>query len=136
MNLEDDYEQYQFQKKFVDIILKLMCYYPVSVFSYDAGRLIESPSPRVVVDLVRNNESSLGILLGRDTLFMLEKRCLNMAVYNPDYGMREMISRIAGAERLFWREPGLMIWGGDRGIWMDFAFWGCMERRLAVRLMW
>lgn len=103
---EDNYGQYQFQKKFVDIILKLMCYYPVSVFSYDAGRLIESPPPRVVVDLVRNNKSSLGILLGRNTLFMLEKRCLNMAVYNPDYDMREMISRIIGAEGLFWRESG------------------------------
>ena len=100
-------KRHEMKNKYVNIILKLMCYYPVSVFEYDAGRLIESPSPRVVVDLVRNNESSLGILLGRDTLFMLEKRCLNVAVYNPDYDMREIISRIVGAEGLFWRESGV-----------------------------
>ncbi len=30
-----------------------------------------------------------------------------------------------------------MVCGGSfRVMWMDFAFGGCMERRLDVRLMW
>lgn len=60
----DHNRQYAFQNKFTAIILKLMCYYPIAVFSYDNYRLIRYPSPQTVVVL----KNQLRIILRGESL--------------------------------------------------------------------
>lgn len=98
----DHNRQYAFQNKFTAIILKLMCYYPIAVFSYDNYRLIRYPSPQTVVDLIAHTKNTLGILFGENTLFLFEKDGLNISVYNPNHDMQELITSLAQAEGLFW----------------------------------
>ena len=100
----DHNRQYVFQNKFTAIILKLMCYYPIAVFSYDNYRLIRYPSPQTVVDLIAHAKNTLGILFGENTLFLFEKDGLNISVYNPNHDMQELITSLAQAEGLFWRK--------------------------------
>lgn len=94
--------QDHFRNKLAAILLKLMCYYPVSVFSYNDGRLTDRPTPQTVADLIVRAKDTLGILFGEDTLFLLEQDCLTVPVYNPDHGMREILSSLVQAEGLFW----------------------------------
>lgn len=67
--------QDHFRNKLAAILLKLMCYYPVSVFSYNDGRLTDRPTPQTVADLIVRAKDTLGILFGEDTLFLLEQDC-------------------------------------------------------------
>lgn len=105
----DHNRQYVFQNKFTAIILKLMCYYPIAVFSYDNYRLIRYPSPQTVVDLIAHAKNTLGILFGENTLFLFEKDGLNISVYNPNHDMQELITSLAQAEGLFWRKSEVLF---------------------------
>lgn len=40
------------REKFAGIVLRLMCYYPVSVFEYENGKLTEYPTPESVASAV------------------------------------------------------------------------------------
>lgn len=90
--------------KFTFILLKLMCFYPISIFSYDHSKLTEHPAPQTAIDMIGQAKDTLGILIGEDTLLLFEKDSLHLSVYNPDSDMQEIFSSLARAEGLFWRK--------------------------------
>mgnify|MGYP001220161441 CR=1 FL=1 len=94
------------KNKFVGVILKLMCYFEMSV-SWNGW--IEKPSPKLVDDAVSeimsNHSGSLNCLF-RDinTLLVFDWDCLNLTIYNPPEEVQHIFEEIAFSEGLFWRK--------------------------------
>ncbi len=94
----------RFLDKIINVILKLMCYVPVSVFLHENQKQLEHPGPETVAGIIRNATDTADLLFGEDTLFVLEKDDLYLSVYHPDDDMQELIRDLVRAEGLFWRK--------------------------------
>ena len=104
--LLNNYEHYGLRDKYIRIILKLMCYYRVSVHW---GEWIEQPEPEQVseiIDKIMDNHSAGFNMLfpGKDALIQFEWDCMNLSIYNPDEEMRELLKQIAWSEGMFFRQ--------------------------------
>lgn len=99
-------KHYGIRDKFVNIILKLMCYFHVSVLW---GGLIDYPKPEVieqaVTEIMDNHSGTLNVLFPEENaLLVFDWDCLNLSVFNPTESMRSLMEKIALSEGLFWRE--------------------------------
>lgn len=100
--------RYGFRDRCIRIILKVMCYYPISVYW---SEWMEQPTPEFVVkimDTIKENHSSdVNILFtSKDALLKFEWDCLNICIYNPDEEMCVLFEQIASSEGMFWRKAG------------------------------
>ena len=91
--------------KFVNVILKMMCYCNVVVLW---NGWMERPKPKVIEEaiseIMENHSGSLNCLFtDENTLLVFDWDCLNLSVYNPSKEMQHMFEQIAGSEGLFWR---------------------------------
>ena len=98
--------RYGFRDRCIRIILKVMCYYPISVYW---SEWMEQPTPEFVVkimDTIKENHSSdVNILFtSKDALLKFEWDCLNICIYNPDEEMCVLFEQIAASEGMFWRK--------------------------------
>lgn len=96
--------------KFVNIILKLMCYYHVSI-QWEGW--IDRPSPQKVEEAVStimdNHSGWLNILLPEENvLVVFEWDCLNLSVYNPSEKVQTLMQKIAGSEGMFWWKSSMI----------------------------
>lgn len=94
--------------KFVDIILKLMCYYHISILW---NGWIDRPKPEVienaVSEIMANHSGTLDCLFpDENALLVFDWDCLNLSVYNPSEKMQRFFKQIAFSEGLFWRLAG------------------------------
>jgi hypothetical protein len=92
--------------RFVGVILKAMCYYPVSV---QWGKWIEQPTPeqvtKIIDTILENHSGDVNILFtSKDVLIQFGWDCLNISIYNPDEEMCMLFEKIAASEGLFWRK--------------------------------
>lgn len=92
--------------RFVGVILKVMCYYPVSV---QCGKWIEQPTPeqvtKIIDTMLENHSGDVNILFtSKDVLLQFGWDCLNISIYNPDEEMCMLFEKIAASEGLFWRK--------------------------------
>ena len=79
--------------KFLNVILKLMCYYHVSVWQDNS---IDRPKP---------HSGTLNVLFPEDNaLLVFDWDCLNLSVYHPTENMKTLMEKVALSEGLFWRE--------------------------------
>ena len=104
--LLNEYERYGLKDKYIKIILKVMCYYKITV-QWDGW--IENPSPEKIADIIdtimKNHSGWVDIVLpDKDVLMQFEWDCLNMSVYNPDDEMCKLFEQIAFSEGMFWRK--------------------------------
>ena len=104
--LLNNYERYGLKDKYVRIILKLMCYYRVSVYW---GEWIEQPTSEKVAEIIdeimRNHSGWMDVLFpDKDALLQFEWDCMNLSIYNPDDEMRELLEQIAWSEGMFFRK--------------------------------
>lgn len=104
--LLNNYERFGIKDRILRIILKAMCYYPVSVLW---GEWIKQPTPEQVseiIDTIMDNHSGdmNMIFTSKEALLQFEWDCLNISVYNPDEEMYERFEKIATSEGMFWRE--------------------------------
>ena len=104
--LLNNYERYGLKDKYVRIILKLMCYYRVSVYW---GEWIEQPTSEKVAEIIdeimRNHSGWMDVLFpDKDALLQFEWDCMNLSIYNPDDEMRELLEQIAWSEGMFFRQ--------------------------------
>lgn len=104
--LLNNYERYGICNRVIQIILKAMCYYPVSVYW---GGWIEAPTPNQIaeiIDTIMNNHSGDVSLLftNKDALLQFGWDCLNISIYNPDEEMCGLLKKIAASEGMFWRK--------------------------------
>ena len=75
--------------RFVGVILKAICYYPVSV---QWGKWIEKPTPeqvtKIIDTILENHSGDVNILFtSKDVLLQFGWDCLNISIYNPDEEM-------------------------------------------------
>ena len=90
----------------VGVILKAMCYYPVSV---QWGKWIEQPTPeqvtKIIDTILESHSGDVNILFtSKDVLLQFGWDCLNINIYNPDEEMCMLFEKIAASEGLFWRK--------------------------------
>lgn len=95
--------------RFVNVILKLMCYYHVSI---RWNGYIDRPSPQIVEEVVRtimdNHSGCLNVLLpDENVLVVFEWDSLNLSVYNPSEKMQTIMEKISISEGLFFRKSDI-----------------------------
>ena len=95
-------------QKFLNILLKLYCYYNF-IISYAPAKLLENATPDQVIGfldsfVMGNNQitDSINILLPEcDALLVLNRDDLYITVYNPDSYLKNLLSQLAYSEGLF-----------------------------------
>lgn len=102
--LLNSHKHFSLKDKFVNIILKLMCYYHVSI-QWEGW--MDRPSPQSVEEAVNkimdNHSGSLNILLPEENvLVVFAWDSLNLSVYNPSEEVQTLMQKIAVSEGLFW----------------------------------
>ena len=108
--LLNDFKQNGLLTKFSNILLKLMCYYSISIL-WDCW--IEEPTPEMVVNIIceilENHSGTVYILFSNeDALLTFEWDCLHMSIYNPDEDMKRILDKLAISEGLFfWNKVDL-----------------------------
>ena len=103
--LLNHYERYGLRDRFIRVILKLMCYYRVSMHW---GNWIDQPTPEQVaeiMDKIMHNHSGWMDMLfpEQDALLQFEWDCMHLSVYNPDEDLCALLEQIAWSEGLFFR---------------------------------
>ncbi len=91
--------------KFVNVILKLMCYYHISILPEETW--IESPDPEmienVIAESVENHSGTLNCWFkDEDMLLVFDSDCLCLATYNVPSKYHKIFEKIAWSEGLFW----------------------------------
>lgn len=96
---------HEMKNKYVNIILKLMCYYRTSV-SWDGWN--DDPKPEdidsAVKEIMENHSGTLNILFPEENvLLVFEWDCLYLSAYNLSESMKEVVEKIALSEGFFCR---------------------------------
>ena len=98
------HEWYGLRDRFVRFILKVMCYYSVSIYQ---NGWIEEPSPEQMVEMldsiIEEHSCDMNIMI-KDALIQFGWDSLQMSVYNPDEEMCELFEQITVSEGLFFRK--------------------------------
>ena len=96
-------ESYGLRDRLIRVILKVMCYYPVSVYS---NEWIKQPTPKQVVEIIMENRvGDINMLFtSKDALLQFGRDSLNICIYNPDEEMSILFEKIVVSEGLFWRK--------------------------------
>ena len=90
------------QRKFLTVILKLNCYYPIKVAAGD--QWIDNPDLVYIQDQI--NGRGLDVLIG-DTLIQYSRDDTHMTVYTPTENLLELVRILAQSEGLFvWKPEG------------------------------
>ena len=94
------------KNRFINIILKLMCYYHIKLFIMNEW--IDKPTPKQVKnsisELMNDHYGTLNFLFpDENVLLVLEGDCLNLSVYNVREEMHHLFKQIAFSESMFWR---------------------------------
>lgn len=102
----NNYEQFGLSNRFIRVILKLMCYYHVTI---RWGGEIDQPAPEKITEIVNeimyNHSGTLNVLFPENNaLLVFEWDCMNLSIYNPDDEMQTLMRDIKMSEGLFWRE--------------------------------
>ena len=100
---------FSLKDRFVNVILKLMCYYHVSI---QWNGWIDRPTPQMIEEAVTtimdNHSGWLNVLLPEENaLVVFEWDCLNLSVYNPSEEVQAMMEKVAFSEGLFWRKSAV-----------------------------
>ena len=95
-----------FRDRFIRIILKIMCYYPVSVYW---GEWVEQLTPKQIVEMIdtviEKHSRDLNMLFtGKEILIQFGWDSLHISVYNPDEEVCKLLGQIAASEGMFWRK--------------------------------
>ena len=104
--LLNNYDFCGLRDRFVGVILKVMCYYPVYIHW---GKWIKQPTPEQVIKIIdtilENHSGDINILFpSKDALLQFGWNSLNISIYNPDEEMCMLFEKIAISEGLFWRK--------------------------------
>ncbi|RDY20458.1 DUF7662 domain-containing protein [Criibacterium bergeronii] len=94
------------QRKFANIILKLMCYYSVTI-SWFGG--LYKPEPKLIDQIIKeimdNHSGWLNCLFEEENfLINFEWDCAYLAVFNPHDEAKSILQSLAKSEGLFWRK--------------------------------
>lgn len=96
-------KRHEMKNKYINIILKLMCYYRASILWNGWN---DNPKPtdieNAISEVMENHSGTLNILFSdEDVLLVFEGDCLNLSVYNLSESMKEIAEKIALSEGFF-----------------------------------
>ncbi len=96
-------KRHEMKNKYVNIILKLMCYYRASILWSEWN---DNPKPadieNAISEIMENHSGTLNILFSdEDVLLVFEWDCLNLTVYNMTENMKKLAEKIALSEGFF-----------------------------------
>ncbi len=98
-------------KMFVNIILKLNCYYDIGL-SNDGNNWVINPLPDILANGIESCMSvkyegrSLFVLLkSENALFVIDNDCTYMTLYNPTSELLELVRLLVSSEGLFIWKP-------------------------------
>lgn len=96
-------KRFEMKNKYVNIILKLMCYYRTSIFWNGRN---DNPKPEdidnAISEIMENHSGTLNVLFPEeDVLLVFEWDCLYLAIYNLSESMKEITEKIALSEGFF-----------------------------------
>ena len=91
------------RKRFADIVIKLYCYYDLSVLLGDADEPLVDPEPEQLADWIESAKQHMCILIGNDSLLMISTDDLYMTLFNADESLTARIELLAKANGLFVR---------------------------------
>ena len=101
----------ELRRKFFTIILKLNCFFDISVLADPEGDWEDAesnPDPDKLYDLFVGKNASNYVMVSvrnEDTLIVSNKDDTCIAIYNPSERVLTLVSRIAAAEGLFLWKP-------------------------------
>ena len=91
------------RKRFADIVIKLYCYYDLTVLLGDADEPLADPEPEQLADWIGSAKLHMCILIGEDSLLMISTDDLHMTVFNADDSLMRRLELLAKANGLFVR---------------------------------
>ena len=102
-----EFEQYGLCGRYIRMILKLMCYFPVSIYW---KKWAEQPAPekvaRIVHKIMKNQSGTLYVLFPVENALLVFDSGLHMSVYNPSVELKRLLGSTAASEGLFFRKSG------------------------------
>lgn len=91
-------------ERFVNVILKLLCYFPCEVLR---SKWPDRPKPeqvdRAVREIVKKRRGTLHCLFPGEDMLLEFDGDLYLTVYGPPEGARDLLAAIARSDGLFWR---------------------------------
>ena len=94
------------REQFVEILLKLYCYYDLRLFVDDDTEGVADPEPELLASRIKDNQYNLCILIETsEALITLGRDDTHMTVYAPTNDLLELIRMLAGAVGLFVWKP-------------------------------
>ena len=102
----NNFERHGLRDRVIRILLKLMCYYPVSAYW---GEWVEQPTPEQIVEMIdtvieKHSEELNVLFTGKEVLIQFGWDSLHISVYNPDEEMCKLLEQIVSSEGMFWRK--------------------------------
>ena len=108
------------QRAFLDILLKLNCYYDFEVYLEKHATRARNPEPEVLEKLMMEQEETLDLIFHSvPALIVVRPDDLYMTVYNPDEELLERIKQLSMAKGLYVRKPDDQASGSDVFIGAD-----------------
>ena len=100
----------ELQKTFLDLLLKLNCYYDFKVWPEKHNYLEHNPSPELLEEWMMKQEEILHIELpSAESLIVARPDDLYMTVYNPDEKLLGMLQKLAQTQGLFvWKQKKIV----------------------------
>lgn len=95
-----------YDKKFIDVLIKLFCYYDLVVWANDNNYTKLSLNQYVaLLDNCFNGriENVNIILLEQDCLIVVDRDNLYVTVYNPSENIKELLAQLSLSQGLFFR---------------------------------
>ena len=104
------------RRRFVDVLLKLSCYYDFEVFRNDDDQGVRNPPPQQLADWILQNQGMVNVVVDQPAAPNAPEpsaACITvpddttcMTVYNPSARLLGLIDRLAVADGLFVWRPG------------------------------
>lgn len=91
------------RKRFADIVIKLHCYYNLSVLLGDGDEPLVDPEPEQLENWIGSAKQHMCILIGNDSLLVISTDDLYMTFFNADESLTARLELLAKANGLFVR---------------------------------
>jgi len=90
------------RKKFLNIILKLSCYFDILAYICAKGAEISAPSPQKLEELILTDEKLVYIIINEESsLISIDSTDTNMTVFSRSEKLKEILNLLVQSEGLF-----------------------------------
>ena len=98
-----DPQNRKLRQRFVEILLKLNCYYDFLVYQND--KIIKNPSPEQLEEMILQNTATVDIILNEGVLITVRNDDTYLTVYDADEKLLDILKQLAASHGLFLWKP-------------------------------